>query len=48
MVPEIKKIMGYIRNSSKKFNNVSFSFEEAGDGFGEMSWYHENDSGFIN
>ena len=33
VTPEIKKLMGYIRNSSKEFNNVSFSFEEAGDGF---------------
>ena len=33
MAPEIEKIMGYIRNSSSKFNDVSFSFEEAADGF---------------
>lgn len=33
MAPEIEKLMGYIRNASKKYADVSFSFEEAADGF---------------
>jgi hypothetical protein len=33
MAPEIEKIMGYIKNSSNFFHDVSFSFEEAANGF---------------
>ena len=39
--PKLKN-NGVYQEFFKKFNNVSFSFEEAGDGFREMSWYHEN------
>ena len=33
MGPEVEKVIGYIRHASEKFGDVSFSFEEAGDGF---------------
>tara|TARA_B100001059_G_C17783703_1_gene555806 strand:+ start:288 stop:1628 length:1341 start_codon:yes stop_codon:yes gene_type:complete len=33
MRPEIEKVMRYIRHASENFDDVSFSFEEAADGF---------------
>ncbi len=33
MGPEIEKVMGYIRYASENFDDISFSFEEAADGF---------------